>query len=354
MKIAMSTPYYPPHIGGVEIHAKNLAEGLKSRGYEVVVVSSVGSDIVVPCINVPYSPIPLVFPNIKADIYHSHVPSPFFAKNFAKLSERYKRPHVVTYHNDVVIPARVNGCAVPALIARQIEKTNASIVTPILERADVILATTHSYAKTSQILTNYLEKVEVIPNAVNPDEFIPGVDAGNRRPIILYVGRLVEYKGVSLLIEAVADLQKEIDAKLVIVGDGEDRPKFEKLAEKLSVSATFTGKIPKKDVIEWMRRARILVLPSFSRLEAFGIVLLEAMACSTPVIAANVPGVSEVAKEGGMVFSSRVELVEKLKLILTNDKIATKLGKKGRRAVEKKYNWKIILNKVEKIYGELA
>ncbi len=353
MKVVMASPYYPPHIGGVEIHTKNLVEGLKHRGHEVITISSIGSDIVVPCVGIPYSPIPLKFPDVNADIYHSHVPSPFFAIRLAELAARYKKPHVVTYHNDVVVPSRVNGYRLPAVFGRKIEGANASFVKPVLEKADMILATTRSYAGTSSILLEFIRKIRIVPNAVNPEKFVPGEIAGEREPTVLYVGRLVEYKGLSLLIKAIADVQKEIKTRLVVVGDGEDRRTFEELALKLGVDAVFTGKIPKKEVVEWMRRARVLVLPSFSRLEAFGIVLLEAMACSTPVMAADIPGVSEVASEGGVTFSDDKELVKKLKLLLTDDRLATKLGKMGRTAVERKFSWKVVLDKIEKIYGEL-
>jgi len=353
MKIAMASPYYTPHIGGVEVHTRNLVEGLRKRGYDVTSISSTGSDIVIPCINIPYCPIPISFPDVSADVYHSHVPSPFFAIRLAKLALHYKKPYIVTYHNDVVVPSKVNGYTIPLLFGRKIEEMNASLVKPVLEKADTIIATTHSYAETSPLLSEFIQKIRIVPNAVNLGEFTPGKIAGEREPVVLYVGRLVEYKGLSLLIRAMADVQKEIKARLVVVGEGEDRRVFEELAAKLGVNAMFTGRISKKEVVNWMRRARTLVLPSFSRLEAFGIVLLEAMACSTPVMAANVPGVSEVASGGGFAFSDRKELVEKLKLLLTDDKLATKLGRMGRKAVEIKYTWEIVVSRVEKIYGEL-
>ncbi|AEA46730.1 glycosyltransferase family 4 protein [Archaeoglobus veneficus] len=352
-RVAMATPYYPPHIGGVEIHSKNLAEGLKARGYDVVVISSTGSDVVVPSIPIPYSPIPLFFPNINANIYHSHVPSPFFARKLAKLAVHSSKPHIVTYHNDVVVPPKVGGHRIPSSIARWVEKINDFLIEPVLEKADVIIATTRSYAESSPILSKFMEKVEIVPNAVNVSEFTPGKDAGEREAIVLYVGRLVEYKGLPLLIKAMAEVQRRINAKLVVVGEGEDRKAFERLAAKLGVNVTFTGRLPKDDVVRWMGKARVLVLPSFSRLEAFGIVLLEAMACSTPVLAANIPGVSEVASEGGLTFSNDSELAELIVKLLSDDKLATELGNRGRKAVEQKYDWNVVLDRIEEIYGAL-
>ncbi|MCS7144102.1 MAG: glycosyltransferase family 4 protein [Archaeoglobaceae archaeon] len=353
LKIAISTPYFPPHIGGVEDHVKNLSDNLRNIGYEIKVISSIGADINVPCIKIPYSPIPITFPQIKADLYHSHVPSPFFARGLNKVAEKEGKPHVITYHNDVVVPSKVNGYSMPRFLGRSVEKINDFMVTRLLEKVDMIIATTKSYAETSPILSKFMDKVKIVPNAVDPSEFRPGVDAGEREPLVLYVGRLVAYKGVSTLIKAMAEIQKEIDAKLVVVGDGEDRKAFERLAEKLSVKAVFTGRVPRKEVVEWMQKARVLVLPSYSRLEAFGIVLLEAMACSTPVIGANTPGVFEVALQGGFTFNSLQELVEKIKEVLQDDLLATKLGKNGRKAVEEKFNWDFVVERIEKIYFEV-
>lgn len=354
LRVAISSPYFPPHIGGVEEHVKNLSDHLRRLGYKVTVISSVGADITVPCIKIPYSPIPIRFPNLKADLYHSHIPSPFFALKMKEIAERESKPHVITYHNDVVVPSKVNGYYVPKLLGKGIERINESLVCKLLEKANLIIATTKSYAESSPILSKFMEKVRIVPNGVDLTEFEPGIDAGRRESAVLYVGRLVAYKGVSTLIKAMADVQKEMDAKLVIVGEGEDSKRFERLAEKLNVNASFTGRLPKNEVVGWMRRARVLVLPSFSRLEAFGIVLLEAMACSTPVISANIPGPSEVALHGGLTFSDVSELSEKLKEILINDKLATKLGNAGRKAVEEKFNWGVIVREIEKIYAKVV
>jgi glycosyltransferase involved in cell wall biosynthesis len=354
VKIAIATPYYPPHIGGIEIHAKNLVENLRARGHEVTVLSSSsGSDLVVRSLKIPYSPIPLSFPKIKAQVYHSHVPSPFFSRKMDEIAEKEGKPHVITYHNDVIVPTRVNGWVIPRSIGSGIERVNEFIVTKLLEKADLIIATTKSYAESSPVLSKFMEKVKIVPNGVEVGEFRPGKSAGEREPIVLYVGRLVAYKGVTTLIEAVREVQRELDASLVIIGDGEDRKRFERLTRELNVNATFMGVLSKREVAEWMQKARVLVLPSFSRLEAFGIVLLEAMSCSTPVISANIPGPSEIALHGGMTFNDVSELSEKIKEILKRDQLATRFGRAGRKAVEEKFSWEVVTNKIEEIYNEL-
>jgi glycosyltransferase involved in cell wall biosynthesis len=103
-----------------------------------------------------------------------------------------------------------------------------------------------------------------------------------------------------------------------------------------------------------MSHAELLVLPSNTRLEAFGIVLLEAMACKTPVLAFDTPGVSEVAKNGGFVFSSISELSQLILELHGNEGLRRALGDKGRRAVEEKYSWDIVVDRIEELYGEIA
>jgi len=351
MKIAQITPYYPPHIGGVEIHVKELSERLSER-HQVKVVSSCGNGggdvtvITVPSINFPYSPIPITFPRLEADIHHSHVPSPTFA-----FRARDKHPHIVTYHNDVVVPSKVNGLVVPGFVASSIEKLNEKLVRPVLEKAELIIATTESYAETSEVLKEYLYKVEIVPNAVDVSLFQP---VEEKEPYVIYVGRLVEYKGLGMLIEAMREVQVHEDIQLVVVGDGEDRKRFEMMASKHGLNARFTGRVGLEKLRNLISRAEILVLPSFTRLEAFGIVLLEAMACKTPVLAFDTPGVSEVAKHGGYVFSTTSELAQLILELHADEGLRRSLGEKGRKAVEEKYSWDVVVDRIEALYGEIA
>ena len=352
MKLLLTSSYFPPHLGGVEIHTQNVARGMQTRGHEVDVVSSTGYDefvrvTTVPCLRLPYSPIPLTFPAITADVYHSHVPAPFFARQVLK--KRF-RPHIVTYHNDIVIPERVKGIPIPRSGASWLENWHKRFIKPVLEDAAVIVATTRSYAESSPVLKDYLAKVIIIPNAIWVEDFVPGVAAGSRDPIVLYTGRLVEYKGLPLLIRSL----KGVQARLVVLGEGEDRARFEELARNSAVRAEFRGRVSAAELREWMRRARVLVLPSQTRLEAFGIVLLEAMACGTPVIASNMPGVAEVARKGGLVFADDVELSAHLKDLLESDGLATELGRKGRAAVALNYTWDSVLDKLEALYTNLS
>jgi glycosyltransferase involved in cell wall biosynthesis len=168
------------------------------------------------------------------------------------------------------------------------------------------------------------------------------------------VGRLLNYKGIESLIQAMSEVQKEANLKLVLVGDGYDRSRLEKRAIGMGVEAEFMGRLDRSRLIEILSKAEMLVLPTSNRLEAFGIVLLEAMACETPVLAFDTPGVNEVAMDGGRVFSSTAELTENILEFHNNAALRMYLGRRGRRAVEEKYSWKRVLDSIESIYGEVA
>lgn len=350
MKILQVSPYFPPHLGGVEYHVKELADGLSSRGHQVTVASSCGKwnpgFVRIPSIDLFYVPIPLRRPKLEAEIYHSHVPSPLFALMF-----RNSSPHVVTYHNDVVVPGNLNGHRFPRCIGATVEGVNRKLVRPILDRANIVISTTKSYAQTSPVLRDYNHKLKVVPNAVDISLY---PHDRKKMGYVLYAGRLLHYKGIESLLLAMSEVQKRADLELVLVGDGYDRNRLEDLAHRLGVRAKFTGRLDRASFIDALSQAEILVLPTQNRLEAFGIVLLEAMACETPVLAFNTPGVNEVAKEGGIVFSSLMELEEMILKLHESPSLRTNLGQKGRKAVEEKYSWTRVLDMMESIYKEIA
>lgn len=91
-----------------------------------------------------------------------------------------------------------------------------------------------------------------------------------------------------------------------------------------------------------------------SRLEAFGIVLLEAMACKVPVLAFDTPGVNEVALQGGRVFTSTNDLAKNILEMHENEPLRLSLGRRGRQAVQEKYSWKSALDEIESVYEEVA
>ncbi|MCK4550823.1 MAG: glycosyltransferase family 4 protein, partial [Candidatus Aenigmarchaeota archaeon] len=168
----------------------------------------------------------------------------------------------------------------------------------MMNLADILIATSKDYAKSSRFLRK--KDVLVVPNGVDLSCFKPG----EKKSKILFVGRLVTYKGLKYLIKAmrkVVSLYPKV--QLDIIGDGPLRDELT-LAVKMSgleKNINFKGHVTREELIREYREASIFVLPSINKSEAFGITLIEAMACSVPVIASNLKGVRTIGKYGLLV-----------------------------------------------------
>jgi len=139
------------------------------------------------------------------------------------------------------------------------------------------------------------DQIAVIPPGIDHDLFRPG-DVSDRsdEPTILYVGRLKRYKGIDVLLRALARLRDDgLKAALVIAGRGDDRPRLEGVAASLEVTdqIRFVGYVDEAEKLRWLRRATVLAYPSPK--EGWGIANIEAAACGTPVVASDSPGLRE-------------------------------------------------------------
>lgn len=160
--------------------------------------------------------------------------------------------------------------------------------------------------------------------------------------LVIYAGRLDKEKGVEFLIKAA----KMIEAEIYILGGGDYQKELGKLVQKLKLkNVHFIGYIGKEylnELREFYRRADVVVVPSTVK-EAFGIVILEAMACSTPVVASKIGGIPNIVKEGktGFLVQPRSvnEIVEQVNKIINDDKLRTAMGERCRKMIEEKFTW---------------
>lgn len=172
----------------------------------------------------------------------------------------------------------------------------------LLSRADYIRVSTESLRR-SAWLKKYSKRVRVIPFGVS-EKFFTSHDARSEHPTFLFVGRLARthyFKGVSLLLKTFATVRaKYKNAKLIIVGDGDERARYEAEARKLGVAPAveFLGAVSDEVLPALYGRAHATVLPSIDASETFGLVLLESCAAGTPVIASNWPGVDNLVQNG--------------------------------------------------------
>lgn len=179
------------------------------------------------------------------------------------------------------------------------------------EQSTVVLAVSEFLAGRAQAAGVPADKIRVHYQGIDTAYFSPAADAGtgDRLPVVLFVGAISAHKGIPDLLAASERLQQLHPHELVIVGEGQLR------ASLAGRNARVTGAIPREAIREEMRRAHALVLPTQETngwREAAGLVLLEAQACGTPVVAYRSGGVPEMMAEGVTGLLAEEKNVEEL------------------------------------------
>lgn len=208
---------------------------------------------------------------------------------------------------------------------------------------------------------DFLKKTTVVPSGIRTEKFttdkkikIINKKYGlNGQKIVLFSGKLTNIKGAEYLIQAAKDIKGDI----YIIGDGPEKNKLEDLARKLSLTNVkflgYMGDERREELIEFYYRADVFVAPSVAE-EALGLVILEAMACSTPVVATKKGGIPSLIKDGinGFLIKSKnsKQITEACNKILENDLLAQKMKENARKIVEEKFSWHKIAQKYKKIY----
>lgn len=378
MKIAMCVPFFFPHFGGTEKYVKDLSLELVSRGHEVTVITNnvpkeagapsqenmEGLNVIrLDAMNFIYLPVSFKF-NLSMlkgfDLVHSHCPAFGFTR---AIRNRLKVPHIVTYHCDTTISENFLGRKMPKWVIKSVEELTNMYARWVLPKADAIINTTESYASTSPVMKNIPHNA--VPIGYHYELFDASrqkqgiTEASRDMKKVLFLGRFASNKGIDYLVRAIPDVLKAVpDAKFVLCGDGEEKPHIEEFIDKVGVRShiEFRGKVNLDEMVNLYSTSAMYVFPSINRLEAFGIVQLEAMSCYTPVIASNIPGVNnvmEVGKSGVLVEPRDVEgLAAAIIKLLKDPEGARKMGERGRQLVETKYNWKTIGDQIEKIYAD--
>lgn len=177
------------------------------------------------------------------------------------------------------------------------------------------------------------ERVAVVPPGTDFDRFSPDESVA-REPVVLHVGRLKKYKSADHLLRAARLLlDRGRDFRAVIVGTGDDRPRLEKLAAELELgdAVEFTGFISEDEKVNWYRRSAVLVENSVK--EGWGLIVMEANGCGTPVVVARSPGLVDSSRDGvnGLFYEygNVPDLAEKLDRVLTDDELRGRLGRQA-------------------------
>jgi glycosyltransferase involved in cell wall biosynthesis len=199
------------------------------------------------------------------------------------------------------------------------------------------------------------DRIAVIPPGTDFNRFSPDASVP-REPLVLHVGRLKRYKATDHLLQA-ARMLKERGVKftIAIIGDGDDKPRLEGLAAKLGLGEQirFTGFVPEEEKVNWYRRAAALVENSAK--EGWGLIVMEANACGTPVVVANSPGLRDSSKDGvnGLMYNygDVPSLAEKLEKVLSDDALRNRLSRQA-IAWAKQWTWDGAAAAMERIIEE--
>ncbi|GFN30995.1 glycosyltransferase family 4 protein [Paenibacillus xylaniclasticus] len=190
------------------------------------------------------------------------------------------------------------------------------------------------------------------PEGAARRESIRQANGWTNRKVVLFLGRVISLKGVHHLVSLMPELLKRHpDAQLVIVGSptyGSHKTtayyrKLKRAASKLGSRIRFVPYVPYGEVPDWMLGADVVAVPSVRR-EAFGLVNVEAMAAGVPIVASKVGGISEVVQDGetGLLAEPsrlRSDLLHKLDLLLSNERLRLEIGKRCRERAEDYFTW---------------
>lgn len=298
LDILIITSEAPPIVSGISTCISQLEKGLLAKEHNVTVLSSVQ----IPRITVGEWRLSSFAAHWRRlardlrdfDVVNLHGPIPTMSDVFLRRVTRvpsYMRPPVVyTYHS----PIDIRGASRMSTLYNRYHRTLAL-------RADCIVTSSDYYANAHR--TRYGPRVRPIPWGVDlpaSDQsllpFEPVTEARKLR--VLFVGQMRQYKGVETLLAAVAGQDW---LKLTLVGCGPELDKYQRLAKRLSANVQFTGRLPDAELNAHYQANDVVVLPSVTRAEAFGLVLLEGMANGCVPVASDLPGVRDVAGPTGVV-----------------------------------------------------
>jgi glycosyltransferase involved in cell wall biosynthesis len=359
--IIQVTSYYPPHLGGMENVAEQIAEGFVDKGYAVsVYTSDIGnargtsrnakSQVhYLKSIEVAHTPIMFsLFFRLLAlprhSLMHLHVAQAFSPEIVYMISKLKGIPYIAHIHLDVDASGPFGFLLAPykKLFLKRVLKSAAKIIC-VSEGQKKLIASRYGLP---------LEAFVVMPNGVVEDYFIGGKTSENALPHLLFVGRLAAQKNLPLLIEAVAQMQTSV--YLDIVGEGELRESIEALIRKYELhNVKLHGKKVGRELIELYRSADIFVLPSFKE-AGVSLSMLEALAAGLPVVASDLPEVRDSLNECGVLIQdpTAINYANALDALLSDKDTLRRLSALSVQKA-RSYSWKNLLNSIEDVYKEV-
>jgi alpha-maltose-1-phosphate synthase len=304
-----------------------------------------------------------------ADLVHSHTWYANLGGHLSKLM--WSIPHVMTIHSlEPLRPWKAEQLGGGYALSMFCERT-------AIEGADAVIAVSRGVRH--DVINCYPavdpDRIHVIHNGIDPEIYRPqpspetltrfGIDPS--RPFVLFNGRITRQKGLPLLLGAALKLDRQY--QLVIVASSPDTPEIG--AEVAALAARVSAErgnlvsidhfISREDLIHLHSHAAVFVCPSIY--EPFGLVILEAMACETPVVASRVGGIPEIVVEGETGYlvdydptdleSFTSALADRLEKLLRDPTLAARMGKAGRERVLQHFGWRAIASQTVELYEKV-
>ena len=282
-----------------------------------------------------------------ADVVHYHFPWPF--ADFLHFAAKVQKPTVLTYHSDIVRQ-------------RKLGKLYSPVMNQFLSSVDRIVCTSPNYFATSDVLSKFSKKVEIVPIGLNEDSYPIPTDEDKTRventygnKFFLFVGVLRYYKGLHILLDAMANAPYNV----VIVGSGPTEKELQAQAKKQGLkNVIFAGYVDDSTKVTLFELCRGVVFPSYLRSEAFGVTLLEGAMYAKPLISTEVgSGTSHVNIDGktGYVVApgSAAQLRKAMEKIVANPEMAALFGRQARQRYASLFTGELMGARYVSVYQEL-
>ncbi len=366
LEIVQICKYYPPYYGGIPNYVQLLSESLGKEHRVTVLASNTGfarreeSDGRLRVIRLPrvvelrstavLPTLPRELRRLPADIIHLHFPDPMAHLAFSLARKPAKL--VVSWHGDITRQS--------ILLHLYRRSLNS-----ILRRADAIVVGSPAFRDGSALREELRARCSVIPYGIDLGRFELSESVTARiREIrerygdrcVLFIGRLVHYKGLEFLMQAM----QGIGARLLVVGTGYLDSRLRQQAEALGIEGQveFLGELPSDELVAYLHASALLALPSVNRSESFGLVQIEAMACRKPVVSTNLPtGVPWVNQDGrtGLIVppADPTALRAAILRLLDDADLRRQYGEAGRARVESEFTHEVHTRRMLKLYGEV-
>ena len=365
MRIVQISPYSWDAPGGVQVHIGQLSRHLRERGHDVMVLApgdTPGFREGARIVGRPYpvhvngSVARLCFSRRSShavrkalevftpDIIHVHDP---LAPSTSMLGVIHRNAPVVATFHSYFAREHFEGRVYTAI---------APLLRPVWKRVDRRLAVSTA-ARHSVCSRMGDAPIEIVPNGADVDVFAHAAPAqlppGRR---LLFVGRLEPRKGFPVAVRAFASLaERYADLQLVVVGDGDERTAVDQLAPAIRSRVHMMGRVSAEALPTFHKAADIFISPATGS-ESFGIVLVEAMAAGLPLVASDIAGYREVARdrrEGLLVQPSDHDaLANGVERLLQSPALAAELGERGRLRA-RAFAWDTIIDRLEGVYDGL-